>query len=144
MHPGVGAPVFSNIGKKMLFENLKKNKIIFFMNIFCWYLLSYLCKFSHKNTLVCSLHEMTKYLNGTIMIGCVLFTVIGNPIFTFMCRIGHTWFFYAKICTNKYQQWIYMCAFSLKKIWNFKITFFLEFFIIGCTRTWVHILRVHS
>jgi hypothetical protein len=29
--------------------------------------------------------KMTKYLNDTIMIGCALFTEIGNYIFTFMC-----------------------------------------------------------
>jgi hypothetical protein len=51
---------------------------------------------------------MTKCSNDTIMIGCVLFTEIGNFIFTFMCRSHMV----VSLCQNlhKCQHRIYMRA----------------------------------
>jgi hypothetical protein len=79
---------------------------------------TYLYKSARKNMIVCGLHEnkMTKYSNNTIMVGELPFIEIGNCSFTFLCRSGMVVFFCPKICSNKYQYTIYICAFSSQKM----------------------------
>jgi hypothetical protein len=77
MHPGVGVPIFSNI-EKMLFENLKKIDFFFHVRI----LLILTCVNFHKKIhLYADYTKMAKCPNSTIIVGCVLFTVIGKSHF---------------------------------------------------------------
>jgi hypothetical protein len=82
---------------------------------------------SWKKIIVCGQHKkITKCPNNTILIGCAVFTEIGNSIHTFMCK-SHMADFYAKIYTNKcLHEKIYF-----KFFWNFEIAFF-RIFNIGC------------
>jgi hypothetical protein len=75
--------------KKSYLKVSKKFEINFCTNILCWYL----CKFSRKNTIVCSLHEnnkMSKWHNNVWI--RIIHRNRNFHFFHFLCR-SHTIFF---------------------------------------------------